>query len=271
MKSTRSQCTYHLRFDRVILILTFLMFVLFSANGWSKEKASSQDLTTTTDAHRINTTNIEHLKLLAEQGFAEAQHNLGVAYSNGKGVSKNLSEAVRWLERAALKGYMAAQCELAKAYNQGLGLQRDPVKAVAWWVLAARQDELGVKKDCGVSDVRLTKSEMERAIAYTKEWTKEIRKTGWGLSPTERIYLAGAAYREMFIKQSGFIPVEITVTFKSNWANRVEQLSFGKAEFRNGKMLITEHSFSFLDGVECRLDEGSVYRFTAEEWILVSE
>jgi len=33
--------------------------------------------------------------LAADQGHVEAQYNLGDAYRNGKGVEKNLEEAVR--------------------------------------------------------------------------------------------------------------------------------------------------------------------------------
>ena len=32
----------------------------------------------------------------AEQGYAEAQFNLGLAYDNGEGVEQNFEEAVAW-------------------------------------------------------------------------------------------------------------------------------------------------------------------------------
>ena len=41
---------------------------------------------------------------LAEQGYATAQHNLGVMYANGEGVEKNLTEAMKWYRKAAEQG-----------------------------------------------------------------------------------------------------------------------------------------------------------------------
>ena len=38
----------------------------------------------------------EETKLLAEQGLASAQYNLGFMYANGEGVPENDVEAVRW-------------------------------------------------------------------------------------------------------------------------------------------------------------------------------
>ena len=53
-------------------------------------------------------------KLAAEQGFTDAEHNLGAMYNNGHGVARDTTEAVRWLERAASKGHENAKSALAK-------------------------------------------------------------------------------------------------------------------------------------------------------------
>ena len=45
----------------------------------------------------------------AEQGYASAQHNLGVCYADGEGVEKDEDEAVKWLRRAAEQGESAAK------------------------------------------------------------------------------------------------------------------------------------------------------------------
>ena len=49
----------------------------------------------------------------AEQGVAEAQNNLGLAYDYGKGVKKDKAEAVKWLRKAAEQGDTEAKEELA--------------------------------------------------------------------------------------------------------------------------------------------------------------
>lgn len=41
----------------------------------------------------------------AQQGNAEAQHNIGAMYYNGYGVAKDPNKAVSWLCKAAAQGY----------------------------------------------------------------------------------------------------------------------------------------------------------------------
>jgi TPR repeat protein len=45
----------------------------------------------------------------AEQGCAEAQLNLGLAFHMGEGVEKNDAEAVRWCHKAAEQGAANAE------------------------------------------------------------------------------------------------------------------------------------------------------------------
>ena len=41
----------------------------------------------------------------AEQGYAQAQYNLGFCYEYGTGVVKNLPEAGKWYQKAIQGGY----------------------------------------------------------------------------------------------------------------------------------------------------------------------
>ena len=52
----------------------------------------------------------------AEQGFAEAQYNLGVCYYHGLGVEPDYSEAVKWWRQAAEQGHAEAQNNLGDCY-----------------------------------------------------------------------------------------------------------------------------------------------------------
>jgi TonB family protein len=74
---------------------------------------------------------------LAEQGIARAQNNLGVLYENGKGVPKDINEALKWYRLAAEQGYAGAQNNLGLIYALGLVVPRDPVHAYMWFSLAA--------------------------------------------------------------------------------------------------------------------------------------
>ena len=45
------------------------------------------------------------IKLAADQGLTEAEHDVGCMYAGGHGVAKDTSEAARFFERAAAKGH----------------------------------------------------------------------------------------------------------------------------------------------------------------------
>ena len=53
---------------------------------------------------------------LAEQGFAQAQFNLGVMYENGQGVHQDYKEAVRLYRLSAEQGHAKAQNNLGLMY-----------------------------------------------------------------------------------------------------------------------------------------------------------
>ena len=51
---------------------------------------------------------VKWYRKVAEQGYAEAQYNLGECYENGNGVPQNYTEAVKWLKKAAAQGHSDA-------------------------------------------------------------------------------------------------------------------------------------------------------------------
>ena len=79
------------------------------------------------------------VRLAADQGDAEAQFNLGIAYANGQGVLKDEAEAVRWFRLAAEQGDAMAQFNLGIMYANGQGVLKDDAEAVKWFRLAAEQ------------------------------------------------------------------------------------------------------------------------------------
>lgn len=75
----------------------------------------------------------------AEQGNADAQYNLGLAYANGEGVPQNDREAVKWYRRAADQGNAYAQSDFGAMYTLGRGVPQDDREAVKWYRRAAEQ------------------------------------------------------------------------------------------------------------------------------------
>jgi TPR repeat protein len=46
--------------------------------------------------------------LAADQGHADAQHNIGICYARGTGVAQDDAEAARWFRLAADQGHAGA-------------------------------------------------------------------------------------------------------------------------------------------------------------------
>ena len=94
-------------------------------------------------------------RVLAEQGNAEAQFSLGVAYDTGQGVAQDSAEAARWYRLAADHGHAEAQFNLGVMYDEGKGVPQDYAEAAQWFRLAAdhghaeAQFNLGVMYDEG--------------------------------------------------------------------------------------------------------------------------
>ena len=82
---------------------------------------------------------LEEVRILAEQGDAIAQYNLGLMSASGRGVPEDDVEAVRWYRLAADQGYATAQYNLGNRYANGEGVPEDDLLAYMWWNLAAAQ------------------------------------------------------------------------------------------------------------------------------------
>ena len=93
--------------------------------------------------------NIDELKKAAEQGYAQAQYNLGVCYANGDGVEKNPTEAVKWYRKAAEQGDALAQCNLGVCYANGNGVEKNLNEAVKWHRKAAEQGDAKAQYNLG--------------------------------------------------------------------------------------------------------------------------
>lgn len=96
------------------------------------------------------TTNIVTLMLKAKSGEAEAQNALGEAYYDGKGVTENLTEAVKWFTKAAEQENAKAEYNLGDCYYYGNGVQyRDREEAVKWYTKAAEHGNADAQNDLG--------------------------------------------------------------------------------------------------------------------------
>ena len=86
-------------------------------------------------------TALKEWKLLADQGHAYAQYNLGLMYASGEGVPEDDAEAAGWFRLAADQGDADAQFFLGLMYADGEGVVEDDAEAARWFRLAADQGD----------------------------------------------------------------------------------------------------------------------------------
>ena len=82
------------------------------------------------------------MKGYAEEGQPWAQYGLGIMYYDGKGVTQDYKQAVKWYRKAAERGYADAQYNLAFMYDEGQGVIQDYKQAAKWYLKAAEQGEV---------------------------------------------------------------------------------------------------------------------------------
>ena len=89
-------------------------------------------------------------RLSAEQGYADAECNLGQAFYQGTGVKQDYVEASRWSRLAAEKGHARAQANLGGAYLTGHGVPQCDSEAAKWCRLAAEQGDIRGQTNLGI-------------------------------------------------------------------------------------------------------------------------
>jgi len=75
----------------------------------------------------------------ASAGEPKALYQLGMRYSDGTEVKRNMQESAKWFERSAETGFAPAQYSIGSLYEKGIGVERDVVKASQWYEKAAGQ------------------------------------------------------------------------------------------------------------------------------------
>ncbi len=97
----------------------------------------------------IQAQDIEKTRYRAEQGYADAQYNLGILYANGQGVRQNYVEAEKWYRKSAEQGHTDAQNALGTLYGHGHGVIRNFSETAKWYHKAAAQGHIESQRDLG--------------------------------------------------------------------------------------------------------------------------
>ncbi|MCI6199150.1 MAG: sel1 repeat family protein [Proteobacteria bacterium] len=87
------------------------------------------------------------LRKAAEQGNADGEYFLGMAYSFGNGVEIDFKKALELYRKAAAQGDTRAMSSVAEAYGSGNGVERDVQEELRWFRKAC---SAGSKNACGL-------------------------------------------------------------------------------------------------------------------------
>lgn len=94
----------------------------------------------------------------AAQNNSFAQNMLGVIYQNGKGVTQDYKEAVKWFTKSAYQGHSVSQWKLGLLYKEGQGTPQNIKEAAKWLEMSAKKNnaigirELGLLYEEGYKD-----------------------------------------------------------------------------------------------------------------------
>ena len=105
-------------------------------------------------------------KKLADQGDAEAQHNLAILYKQGKGVMQDTKLAAEWFRKAADQGLPSAQYYLGHMYDTGEGVEKNPELAVQFYQKAAEQGNPMAQTNLGVAYIAGEGVKQDIILAY---------------------------------------------------------------------------------------------------------
>ena len=155
---------------RVLVILLVSGFYTLSVGAsWS---ADFQKGLTAYDIGDYATA-LREWKPLAEQGYYNAQNNLGVMYDSGRGVQQDYKTAVKWYRLAAEQGNSRAQYNLGAMYDNGKGVPQDYVRARMWYdIVASSGDKEAVKQRDNVAK-KMTPSQIETAQKLARECVRK--------------------------------------------------------------------------------------------------
>ena len=94
-------------------------------------------------------------------------------YDNGYGVPENDAEAVKWYRKAAEQGFAQAQYNLGVMYYFGEGVSVNSIKAYMWWSLAMEQGNELATENLNIIKEKMSSAEISIAQELaTDMWEK---------------------------------------------------------------------------------------------------
>ena len=110
------------------------------------------------------------MRKAADSGLPEAQNLMGTYYLDGVFVPKDEKQGVQWIRKAAEHGDAEAQLKLGDLYAAGTGIKKSDQDAYFWWLLSSAQGNKAAKKKRDKVEKKLTSQQFDDAQAQAKAW-----------------------------------------------------------------------------------------------------
>ncbi len=146
-----------------------------------------------------------------------AQFELANAYYTGKGVTKDIDQAVKWYRKVAAKGYVVAQHNLGVIY----GVQEDYLKAAKWYRKAAEQGD--VRAQNNLADLYM------RGLGFPIDKTEAIK---WYGKAAEKGYKVAQYNLGVVYNYGDGIQKNYSQAF--NWYRKAAEQNHAEAEYYLG-------------------------------------
>lgn len=131
---------------------------------------------------------LKGLATRAANGDVQAEYELALRYSAGRGVPKNDQLAAEWFEKAAVHGLAPAQYNLGVLFERGQGVAKDPKKAFFWYQSAAQQNY--ARAEHNLATMYATGNGVAQNYEEAATWFRRAADAGIG----ESLYSLGLMY-----------------------------------------------------------------------------
>ena len=133
------------------VVMKKLFILLFFISGFSSSQTWGANFDKGMAAYKSGdyVTALREWTPLAEQGFANAQSNLGNMHFEGLGLPQDFKTALKWYTLSAEQGNIHAQYALGNLHRDGLGVPQNGKTAVKWYTLSAEQGFPTAQSDLG--------------------------------------------------------------------------------------------------------------------------
>lgn len=112
----------------------------------------------------------------ASTGDPKALFELGMRYSNGKVVKRDMVQSAKWFEHSAESGFAPAQYSIGSLYEKGIGVEKNVKLAASWYGKAAAQGNARAMHNLAVINAMGSAGEPNMDVAV--RWFKDAANYG---------------------------------------------------------------------------------------------